>query len=255
MPCAELHHLAHTIHPRTVALAPHRTTMDEIVVVVRGRLVMVVDGCRLELSGGMVAANPAGCEKALVPAGSRGEYLWFGLGGGPGRPVLDPGEAAVLRARVAALARQAEPLDPPALRAARDLAAACGAGAPRLVRLAAGVRMLAGLCASAAGTGHDPGLAPVRSLIRSDPVAAAELRLADLAARCGLGRTVFCRRWRAETGLSPADAILRARLALAAPVLAAGGMVADAARTAGYRSVSAFSSAWRREHGSPPGSA
>jgi AraC-like DNA-binding protein len=252
MPCAELHHLAHTRNPRAVSVAAHRPAVSELVLVLRGRLALVVDGRRLDLRGGQIAASLAGGEKAVLPTGSRGEYLWLGLGGGPGPALLDATESAAWSALPAALARTPRRLDTSALSAARALVAASAARRPRLARAAAAAQLMAAILAADPPASDDAALAPVHALIAADPVAASALRLDELAARCGLGRSAFCRRWQLATGLSPADAIARARLARAARLLADGAAVAVAAAAVGYRSSSAFAAAWRREHGCPP---
>lgn len=77
----------------------------------------------------------------------------------------------------------------------------------------------------------------------------------ERAARvAGLSRSAFAERFAAVVGLSPMDYLLRLRMALAKDRLRFGGArLAEVADACGYRSVSAFSTAFRRVVGVAPG--
>lgn len=77
----------------------------------------------------------------------------------------------------------------------------------------------------------------------------------ERAARvAGLSRSAFAERFTAVVGLSPMDYLLRLRMALAKDRLRFGGTrLAEVAEACGYRSVSAFSTAFRRVVGIAPG--
>ncbi|WP_428679599.1 AraC family transcriptional regulator [Reyranella sp.] len=77
----------------------------------------------------------------------------------------------------------------------------------------------------------------------------------ERAARvAGLSRSAFAERFTAVVGLSPMDYLLRLRMALAKDRLRFGGArLAEVATACGYRSVSAFSTAFRRVVGIAPG--
>jgi AraC-like DNA-binding protein len=76
-------------------------------------------------------------------------------------------------------------------------------------------------------------------------------RAAKLA---GMSRSTFAERFAAVVGLPPMDYLLRLRIALAKDALRFGGArLADVASASGYRSVSAFSTAFRRIVGVAPG--
>jgi AraC-like DNA-binding protein len=84
--------------------------------------------------------------------------------------------------------------------------------------------------------------------------AEAEARgTADLARRAGMARRTLERRFRAETGMSPAKWRRHAALLGALERLAAGEPVKAAAAAAGYASPSAFVAAFRRQFGVTPG--
>ena len=75
----------------------------------------------------------------------------------------------------------------------------------------------------------------------------------DLAERLYVGRTALCERFRRATGTSVGAYVTRMRIDEAKRLLAQGdASVADVARAVGYRSASAFSTAFRRECGLAP---
>ena len=69
----------------------------------------------------------------------------------------------------------------------------------------------------------------------------------------GMSRSTFAERFTTIVGLPPMDYLLRLRIALAKDALRFGGArLADVASSSGYRSVSAFSTAFRRVVGCSP---
>lgn len=115
---------------------------------------------------------------------------------------------------------------------------------------------------SSPGTGATPGL--LRGL--ADPQLGAALRrihahpdhphsvlaLADAAA---MSRSTFYERFRREVGAAPMEYVTRWRMSLAKEMLARNSApIADIAHRVGYGSASAFSVAFARHVGSPPGS-
>lgn len=75
-----------------------------------------------------------------------------------------------------------------------------------------------------------------------------------MARAAGQSRSVFAERFAATVGLSPMDYLLRLRMALAKDALRfSSARLAEVAAASGYRSVSAFSTAFRRVVGVAPG--
>ena len=75
----------------------------------------------------------------------------------------------------------------------------------------------------------------------------------DLARRSGLSRSVFARRFTRTLGAAPVEYLLRWRMALAKDALRHGrGPLEAIAAETGYRSASAFSTAFSRLVGCPP---
>jgi len=75
----------------------------------------------------------------------------------------------------------------------------------------------------------------------------------QLAALCGMSRSVFAERFSRAVGLPPMDYVLRWRMALAKDALRTGcKRLTEVAFASGYSSVSAFSTAFTRTVGSPP---
>lgn len=98
----------------------------------------------------------------------------------------------------------------------------------------------------------DPQLARALRALHADPRRPWTVeRAARLA---GLSRSVFAERFATVVGLSPMDYLLRLRMALAKDRLRFGrAPIAEVAAACGYRSVSAFSTAFRRIVGIAPG--
>ncbi|WP_216896071.1 AraC family transcriptional regulator [Nocardia alni] len=116
--------------------------------------------------------------------------------------------------------------------------------------------------------GRPTGLgAPRRGLLSglSDPPIAAALRavhgdvrrawtVADLAATAHLSRSVFAARFADRVGATPMSYLLEWRMALAKDALGKGDRTIDeVAHSVGYGSASAFSTAFHRVTGFPPG--
>ena len=75
----------------------------------------------------------------------------------------------------------------------------------------------------------------------------------SLAAAVHVSRATLYRRYAAASGESPAAALQRLRLDRARVLLDAGeGTVSEIAHAVGFRSLSAFSHAWRKRHGGAP---
>jgi len=97
----------------------------------------------------------------------------------------------------------------------------------------------------------DPQLAKALAGIHGD--ASRGWTVAELAQRAGMSRSVFARRFSEAVGTAPVEYLLRWRMALAKDALLHGGGTLDeiAARI-GYKSASAFSTAFRQRVGCPP---
>lgn len=105
---------------------------------------------------------------------------------------------------------------------------------------------------------------PGRSSSPYDPIAGAALRLmhddpahpwtvASLAARVGVSRALFARRFTELVGEPPMTYLTAWRLALAADLLRGpDGTVASVARQVGYGTPFALSAAFKRAHGVSP---
>lgn len=98
----------------------------------------------------------------------------------------------------------------------------------------------------------DPPVARALALLHADPGRAWTLAL--LARAAATSRTRLAARFTAATGEAPMAYLARWRLLLAAQRLAASGApIAVVAEEAGYASEQAFSRAFRRRFGAPPG--
>lgn len=76
--------------------------------------------------------------------------------------------------------------------------------------------------------------------------------LGMLAGEAGLSRSVFAQRFREKTGETPLGYLARWRMTVAAEALMEGATVAQAADIVGYRSETAFGTAFRRVTGLSP---
>lgn len=108
-----------------------------------------------------------------------------------------------------------------------------------------------------AGTGllrglRDPALA--RALRAAHGDVRARWTIAQLAKIAGLSRSAFAARFGTVMGCAPIEYLARWRMALAKEALTAGTRTLDEIADAiGFDSTSAFSTAFRKRHGCPPG--
>ncbi len=79
------------------------------------------------------------------------------------------------------------------------------------------------------------------------------LKIADLAARCGQTERTFHRRFSAETGMPPSRFVESLRMKYGRDLLEAGTPVKQVAGRCGFRSESAFRTAFRQQFGVSPG--
>lgn len=96
-----------------------------------------------------------------------------------------------------------------------------------------------------------PLVAPLVAAVRADP--ADPTTLAQWSVRLGVSTRTLTRVFRTETGLGFARWVATARAQHAVPLLARGESVDEVAERVGYRSSSAFGSAFRRVTGQTPG--
>lgn len=97
----------------------------------------------------------------------------------------------------------------------------------------------------------DRQMAAAITAMHDDPARRWTLR--SLAERAGMSRTVFTLRFKETVGVSPMDYLTRWRMLLAGDRLTASGdPVSTIARSLGYESESAFSTAFKRVMGCPP---
>jgi AraC-like DNA-binding protein len=103
-----------------------------------------------------------------------------------------------------------------------------------------------------AGLLRDRTIGQAVDAIRSRPT--EPWTIARLAAHVGLARTALVRRFRAAVGQTPMRYLTAVRLGLAASYLAGGGLsISEVARLTGYDDLAAFSKAFKRLFGQPPG--
>lgn len=151
----------------------------------------------------------------------------------------------------------------PATTAALDAAAAetTGTGPGRQVMFDRLVELL--LIGTLREWEPTPGTLPSWHRAMSDPLVAPALQamhdapaerwtVARLASTTAQSRAAFARRFRETVGEPPIAYLTRWRLAWAADLLAEGMSVEGAARTVGYGDPFAFSTAFRRQHGTTP---
>lgn len=99
---------------------------------------------------------------------------------------------------------------------------------------------------------RDPALARVLGAMHAD--VRADWTVADLARIAGQSRSAFAARFGAVLGCGPIEYLLRWRMALAKDALLRGVKTLDRiADEIGYESASAFSTAFRKRLGCPPG--
>lgn len=96
-----------------------------------------------------------------------------------------------------------------------------------------------------------PLVAPLVAAVRADP--ADPTTLAQWAVRLEVSTRTLTRVFRTETGLGFSRWVATARAQHAAPLLARGEPVEEVAERVGYRSASAFGTAFRRVTGRTPG--
>lgn len=98
----------------------------------------------------------------------------------------------------------------------------------------------------------DPRLAHPLRLMHAEP--ARPWTVAGLAAEAGLSRSALFTRFQREVGLLPMEYLTRWRMSLAQNLLRQGSLaIAEVATRVGYGSASAFSVAFARQVGKPPG--
>lgn len=99
---------------------------------------------------------------------------------------------------------------------------------------------------------QDPGIGRALTLVHGQPEVA--WTAAELASRAGMSRSVFFERFQSLVGESPSAYVTRWRMTLACGALRRGdqGMF-EVAQAVGYASEAAFSKAFKRHLGMPPG--
>ena len=98
----------------------------------------------------------------------------------------------------------------------------------------------------------DPGAGPAIRAIHGDP--RHPWTVAELAARGGLSRAAFAKRFSDVVGEPPMAYLSGWRMTLAAQALSErGATIAEAAAEVGYMNEFAFAAAFRRHYGEPPG--
>lgn len=98
----------------------------------------------------------------------------------------------------------------------------------------------------------DPQLASALRRIHSDP--GGSISVEGLAREAAMSRSTFFDRFRGEVGVAPMEYVANWRMALAKALLLGRQIsIAEIARTVGYASTSAFSVAFNRHVGMPPG--
>ncbi|MCQ4630081.1 AraC family transcriptional regulator [Shinella sp. CPCC 100929] len=97
----------------------------------------------------------------------------------------------------------------------------------------------------------DPQLARALADIHAD--VSRDWTIAELAQKAGMSRSAFARRFSEAVGLAPVEYLLRWRMAIAKDALRhRQGTLEEIAERIGYRSASAFSTAFSRKVGCPP---
>jgi AraC-like DNA-binding protein len=100
--------------------------------------------------------------------------------------------------------------------------------------------------------GRDPFVGPILAIMHARP--GEPWSVATLAREAGLSRSVFAARFAAEVGVPPMHYLLECRMRAASSLLHSGqACLKEIARRAGYSSEPAFSLAFKRWSGRPPG--
>lgn len=97
-----------------------------------------------------------------------------------------------------------------------------------------------------------PGNAIARAIAHVSSTLDAPASIDDMAARAGMSRAVFHRKFKQATTMSPIQFVKSMRLNNAAMKIAGGMAVAEAAMDVGYVSASQFSREFRRMYGQSP---
>ncbi|AHG49080.1 AraC family transcriptional regulator (plasmid) [Rhizobium leguminosarum bv. trifolii CB782] len=97
----------------------------------------------------------------------------------------------------------------------------------------------------------DPLLAPTLRRIHADP--GRSMTVETLAREAAMSRSTFFDRFRKEVGVAPMEYATGWRMALAKELILEEVAIADIAQRVGYGSTSAFSVAFNRHVGMPPG--
>lgn len=97
----------------------------------------------------------------------------------------------------------------------------------------------------------DPLLAPTLRGIHADP--GRSMTVETLAREAAMSRSTFFDRFRKEVGVAPMEYATAWRMALAKELIREDVAMAEIAQRVGYRSTSAFSVAFNRHVGMPPG--
>ena len=141
----------------------------------------------------------------------------------------------------------------------RDEAAHAGSGSDLILSRLIEVLLIETLRREAATLPHpgmlrglaDPQLA--RALADIHANVCRDWTIAELAQKAGMSRSAFARRFSEAIGLAPVEYLLRWRMAIAKDALRHGrGSLEEIAERVGYRSASAFSTAFSRKVGCPP---
>ncbi|WP_353474538.1 AraC family transcriptional regulator [Salipiger sp. H15] len=136
------------------------------------------------------------------------------------------------------------------LKLARSPADTAALGAARLRELYYAI--LQGEAGPAARQAFAPGNAIARSIAHLSSNLSAQVTIDEMAARAGMSRAVFHRRFKSATTMSPIQFVKAMRLNSAAMKIAGGMTVNQAAIDVGYVSLSQFSREFRRMHGQSP---
>ncbi|HWL07799.1 MAG TPA: AraC family transcriptional regulator [Planctomicrobium sp.] len=125
------------------------------------------------------------------------------------------------------------------------------------------LRLLAGLLISAvlanqlnlAGSGMVSGVEPevAQAILAMERAPGEPWTIQRLASEAGISRSTLAQKFKEQTGQTPNDYLLNIRMRLAEEMLRGRAQhLKEIARRAGYQSVSAFSTAFKRWSGSPP---